>query len=579
MRGMQLALSPSATGGPVTFGFTVRDDGGTADGGIDTLAGETLQLRLLPNTAPVLGGANPLPTLVEDAAAGNGMSVADLIRSNVSDADPYAVGGIAVTAAASPGGRWQYSTNGGATWAGFGAVTDSSARLLAADGQSRIRFVAAPHWHGTADGLVFRAWDRTGGTYAQSVGDTTANGAGSPYSAATAQAQVVVTPVNDTPVQTGGTIANLTVAEGGTASLGLGGLTFGVGGGGYESSQAITYTITAVPPAGFGSVLLADGTTQVVAGDSYTLLELQGMRFTAAPGTTSGTATFAFAARDDGGTANGGVDTVQRSLSITVRNQAPVLNGANDLPTLLEDAATNTGMSVADLVSGRIGDPSRAYGIAVVAAASPSGAWQYSRDGGSTWSSLSGASDTAARLLAADNLSRVRFVPAADWNGVADGLVFRAWDRSGGTAGADTGDTTANGGTTPYSAGTAQARIVIAAVNDQPVRTSGPLVDVEAYHGAPLTSLGLGGLSYGRGGDADENGQQLSFTVTTLPPASFGAILLADGTAVVAGGVYTLADVRGMQLALSEAANGGPVRFGFTVRDDGGTADGGVDAL
>ncbi|QJW84704.1 hypothetical protein HK414_16480 [Ramlibacter terrae] len=150
------------------------------------------------------------------------------------------------------------------------------------------------------------------------------------------------------------------------------------------------------------------------------------MRFEAGPGVTAGTATFAFAVKDSGGTANGGADLLQRSLAISVRNQAPVLAGANDLPTLLEDATANAGMLVADLVAGRITDPSNAFGIAVVAAASPNGSWEYSTDGGRSWSSLAAASESDARLLAADSLTRVRFVPAPDWNGTASGLAFRA---------------------------------------------------------------------------------------------------------------------------------------------------------
>src|SRR4029079_15366851 len=42
----------------------------------------------------------------------------------------------------------------------------------------------------------------------------------------------------------------------------------------------------------------------------------------------------------------------------------------------------------------------------------------------------------AARLLAADANTYVRFVPNADWNGtVTNGIVFRAWDQTSGTAG------------------------------------------------------------------------------------------------------------------------------------------------
>src|SRR6185436_10190879 len=54
---------------------------------------------------------------------------------------------------------------------------------------------------------------------------------------------VTVGTVNDQPVRTAGTVADLAVLEdSGTTSLGLGGLTYGVGGGADEVSQTLTYT-------------------------------------------------------------------------------------------------------------------------------------------------------------------------------------------------------------------------------------------------------------------------------------------------------------------------------------------------
>ena len=53
---------------------------------------------------------------------------------NVTDADSIALLGVAITGADSSNGAWWISTNNGASWSALGAVSDASARLLAADG-------------------------------------------------------------------------------------------------------------------------------------------------------------------------------------------------------------------------------------------------------------------------------------------------------------------------------------------------------------------------------------------------------------------------------------------------------------
>ena len=59
---------------------------------------------------------------------------------------------------------------------------------------------------------------------------------------------ITVDPVNDAPVRTAGTVANLTVAEdAGLTSLGLGGVTYAPGGGADESGQTLSYDVTVIP--------------------------------------------------------------------------------------------------------------------------------------------------------------------------------------------------------------------------------------------------------------------------------------------------------------------------------------------
>ena len=194
----------------------------------------------------------------------------------------------------------------------------------------------------------------------------------------------------------------------------------------------------------------------------------------------SGTATVTVRLQDNGGTANGGVDTSAAqtfTVTITAANDAPVLDNAGNmaLATILEDAVTNAGTLITDLIASAGGDritdvdSGALEGIAVTAADVANGAWEYSTNGGTDWLPLGSVSATSARLLAADTNTRVRFVPALNFNGtIANGITFRAWDRTTGTSGG-TADSSTNGGTTAFSTATETATITLTPVNDAPV--------------------------------------------------------------------------------------------------------------
>jgi hypothetical protein len=157
-------------------------------------------------------------------------------------------------------------------------------------------------------------------------------------------------------------------------------------------------------------------------------------------------------------------DTSEFSKNVTVAaNSAPVLLGANNLPIILQNPASNPGMLVSSLIAGKItdADPTALTGIAVTAVVNTNGNWQYSTNGGSSWSNFGSPSNTAARLLPADSNTYVRFVPNVNWTGtVTGGVTFRAWDRSDGTPGG-TRDASTNGGTSAYSSATASADITV----------------------------------------------------------------------------------------------------------------------
>src|SRR5207249_233268 len=157
---------------------------------------------------------------------------------------------------------------------------------------------------------------------------------------------------------------------------------------------------------------------------------------------------------------------------VRTTSNAPVLFGTNDLTAINEDAFTNGGTPVSALVAGQVADADGdTVGIAVTAVNNTNGSWQFSTDGGTSWTAFGAPSAAAARLLAPDANTLVRFVPNPDSNGtVAGGLTFRAWDQTSGVAGG-TADVTVNGGATAFSTATASASVTVNAVNDPPVNT------------------------------------------------------------------------------------------------------------
>lgn len=134
------------------------------------------------------------------------------------------------------------------------------------------------------------------------------------------------------------------------------------------------------------------------------------------------------------------------------------------------------------------------------------------------------------------------------------------------------------------SKGTASLDVGITSINDRPIRTAGTVADhtfVEGQAGLALPngtglSLGLTNVAY----DAVEAGQTLTFTVTSVPdPATLGAVVLPNGTGVAAGITLSLAEIRSLKfLAVNDNANGSAV-FTYTIKDNGGTANGGADTL
>jgi hypothetical protein len=166
------------------------------------------------NDAPVLNATRlqSLTPINEDTTTNNGDLVSNILGAGaVTDLDTDAVSGIAVTAADNTNGTWEYSSDNGTSWTAFGTPNATSARLLAADDNTRIRFVPNPNFNGTSGGISFRAWDRTEG-FAGNTADASTFGGSTAFSQEVATITVnafsaVNNVVNDTPVANTGSVS------------------------------------------------------------------------------------------------------------------------------------------------------------------------------------------------------------------------------------------------------------------------------------------------------------------------------------------------------------------------------------
>ncbi len=176
------------------------------------------------------------------------------------------------------------------------------------------------------------------------------------------------------------------------------------------------------------------------------------------------TDTFTYELTDSqGGT---GIGTV--SVALTGVNDAPVLtpSGARTLTAINEDPMANPGNTVASIVGATIADVDNGAlpGIAVFNVDNTLGNWQYSTDGGTTFTNFGSPSASAARLLRSQDV--IRFVPLAEFFGTAT-FQYRAWDQTSGAF----GNTVAignTGGTNAFSTASDTATITINSVNDAP---------------------------------------------------------------------------------------------------------------
>ncbi len=219
----------------------------------------------------------------------------------------------------------------------------------------------------------------------------------------------------------------------------------------------------------------------------------------------------------------GNISPISTPFNITVDaiNDAPVLDNTSDMTLIAinEDDINNNGTLITDIISSAGGDritdinQGAVEGIAVTNVDNTNGNWQYSTDG-SNWNNFGTPNDTNSRLLAADNLTKVRFVPNTDYEGtVINGITFRAWDTTTGDNG-NTLNTTSNGGNSAFSSETETAAIIVNPINDAP-KLSNNTLTIDESGSVTLSNTNLSAT------DVDNDDATLTFTVSNLQNGEF----------------------------------------------------------
>jgi hypothetical protein len=168
-------------------------------------------------------------------------------------------------------------------------------------------------------------------------------------------------------------------------------------------------------------------------------------------GTTSVTASFVSGSRN-----------FTAQLAGLAAGKPVYISSHRSLTSIPENSTNPHGNSVASFTGTSFQTASHARaGIAVVGlTGTSSGDWQYSINGGSTWTDFGTVSESAALLLRPTNW--VRFVPGVEFTGTAV-ITFHAWDPSVGSAGKSANLTLpgATGGMSAFSTGVQTANITV----------------------------------------------------------------------------------------------------------------------
>ena len=438
-----LTFTPAAgASGSATITVVLHDNGGTANGGVDTSDPQTFNITVTPvNAAPVLTDpADPaLPPIPRNSTNPPGELISTLLGTTVTDPDGPSQG-IAVIAVGDPTqGTWQYLPAGSTTWQAAGSVSSTAALLLLPT--DMLRFTPVRGFVGNA-ALTFHAWDQSSGT-AHTYVNASLVGGSTAFSTAvgtmTEQVAMTLKPALEDSKRPPATkvwnfLSPQFIAQNPLTTKGIAVVGLTTGSGTWQFSVNAGLSWHNMPAVSESSALLLrakDLVRFVPAHDFKGTVTITYHGWTASggiAGTTTGVVP---------GNPRFSAATDFSMLVVVPAIDRPVLQHASLVLTPVSNTNTNpAGDLVSSFASALISDvdgPAKGIGIAITAQTGTThGTWQYSLDGGLTWHNLGAVSATSARLLRGTD--RIRFLPKAGFVGQPT-LSFKAWDESLGVAG------------------------------------------------------------------------------------------------------------------------------------------------
>ncbi len=477
-----LTFTPAANAnGSATITLRITDNGGTADGGVDTSATQSFVINVTAvNDAPsFVKGADVI--VLQNAAAQTITPWATAISAGPADEAAQTV-------------TFQIVANSNAAMFSAGPAISPTGTLT---------FTPATNQPGTAT-ITINLKD-SGGSAGGGV-DTSAN-----------QTFVItVATVNQPPSFAKG--VDPTVLEEAAAQTLVGWATAISPGPASEAGQTVSFNVT--------------GNTNAALFSAGPLVSATGTLTYTPAANANGAATLTLTLQDNGGSANGGVDTSAAQtfvITVTAVNDAPsFVKGAD--PTVLASAGAQTLTNFITAIS-----PGPANEAAQTVTLGISNA-------------TNAALFSAAPALTGSGATRtLSFTPASN-NCGASTITIQAQDNGG----------TANSGVDTSSQTTL---VTVSCVNQPPSFTKG--VDPTVLEEAAAQTL-VGWVTAISPGPASEAGQTVAFNVT----GNTNTALFSAGPLVSPTGTLTY----------TPAANAnGTASITLTLQDNGGTANGGVD--
>src|SRR6185369_15679750 len=328
---------------------------------------------------------------------------------------------------------------------------------------------------------------------------------------------VTVTAVNDPP--TLAALTNLSIVEdAGLQTVNLGGISFGPAN---ETGQTITITATSGTPSLIPNPAVNYTSPNATGTLTFTLTAAQ-----------TGSAIITVVVKDNGGTANGGIDSVTNSFTVTVQpvNDPPTLAALTNL-TILEDASLQT-VNLSGIAAGPANENSQ---VLTVTAASSAPAL---------------IPNPTVNYTSPNSTGSITFTPQPNLSGSA--TISVVVQDNGGTA---------NGGVDSV---TNTFVVTVQAVNDPP--TLDPINNVFLNVNPGFQTVNLTGISVA---PANEAGQVITLTATSSVPA-----IVPNPTVT-----YTSPNATGSLSFTPVTNSSGTAIISVLAKDNGGTANGGQDSL